>query len=1185
MKKILLCMLILTGFALSQNMQTYCCAPPYVMQVVKPNILFSLDMTGSMWWRAAYTVNGGQYDPDIDYYGYFYSDTNYYYASSRFWKEGHEPGGALGPFPGNIMNWAIMSRVDILRKVLVGGKGEPSQEWPKHTLEPQGSGRGWPCYINATVNGSSVGYMFEAYTADADWWIRIRQVSPVSGATWVTLDRPIPTNERYHNKIDVPAGDPYGMGGVLRQIADKDNDGNFDEEAPRVAIQYFSAWSENFQIARQFWESDGQQAVSAEAFMNDVNNKMPGGNTPVGKAVFDAACYFSYVDPYYNAFLCEGRGHWKDPYYTGQGYTLQPVWCRKSFVVMLGDGESNSDDPAVNTYALLPDGPFNRPLYDYDADYNSNDTRSHPGDDYAYYAHITDLRPDLEDMQSVTFYSIFCFGEGDALFEEIAKDGGFDDLNNDNVPQPEEYDKNSDGIPDNYYESADGYQLEAAILKIVNEISSQISSGSGVSVVTPGSRTGGMTVQAQFYPRRDFPESGVILEWTGTCQGLWLDPYGWIREDNAADHVLNLQEDYIISMQWDNSEQNVMVTRIQDLAGTGDPSQFDTILPPVEIEAMVPVWDAGEWLWQADPDVRRIMTFIDGDDNGIIAPSEIEDFTGGNSIIYPYLGVTSDDSAEILINYVRGTDYADLRNRTAGGNVWKLGDIISSGAVSVQGAIERYDFIYGDQSYIPYRDLYADRRQVVFAGANDGMLHCFNSGIPTLLQEDPVEPMMLVDNDYELGQELWAYIPYNLLPHLKWLQDPAYCHVYYNDLETYVTDAQIFADDPVHPQGWGTILIGGMRLGGMTIANAVDTCGSALFAIDVTDPDNPVPLWEFSHPDLGLTVCYSCVIKVKDAWYLVFGSGPQTCGGESTQNARIFCIDLLTGALLNTWTVADANSFISNIFGADWGLDYNVDRIYAGSCIADTLLPGGWGGKIYRLLTRNDTDPLNWEFETIFDMQRPVTAEGSIATDQFNHLWVYFGSGRFFSEIDEYDYTEQRYVGFREDTTHAMTISGLFDVSDIVVDTNGVVHYANGATSTFDALVDTVNATAGWWRELGDAANPGERSLTTSLVFGGAVLFTTYIPTEDICAYGGYGNLYALYFRTGTAFTDPFLLSDTLAWRPVYIHLGQGMPSEPSLYVSADQTKVFIQAGGGVVSPETGIPGLPETGVILWKAQ
>ncbi|GAI49548.1 unnamed protein product, partial [marine sediment metagenome] len=232
--------------------------------------------------------------------------------------------------------------------------------------------------------------------------------------------------------------------------------------------------------------------------------------------------------------------------------------------------------------------------------------------------------------------------------------------------------------------------------------------------------------------------------------------------------------------------------------------------------------------------------------------------------------------------------------------------------------------------------------------------------------------------------------------------------------------------------------------------------------------------------------------------------------------------------------------------------------------------PGNWGGKIYRILTNDDTDPNTWDTSMVFDMQRPITSEGSIATDDYNHLWVYFGSGRFFSEIDEGDYTTQYYIGIREDTTRATTVAGLLDVTDIQVDTNEVVHYGGGITSTFDALIDTVNVIGGWYHKM---EGPGERNLTTSLVFGGAVLFTSFLPTGDICSYGGYGNLYALFYQTGTAYIKPFLESAGSLYYRIHTDLGQGMPSEPSLYVSADQTKVFIQAGGGIQSPETGLPG------------
>ncbi|MEE8596736.1 MAG: PilC/PilY family type IV pilus protein [bacterium] len=1174
MNKVIITLIIIMGTCFAQTMETYCCTPPYVVTAVKPNINFCIDMTGSMRWRAANSINNGRYDPNRTYYGYFEPDHDYWYQNKFYRNPG---GGRPGPFPGNIMNWAVMSRIDIVRKVLVGGKGVPASQYPKNTLNAEGSGSYWGLRCRLVIN---VGGTIYKYTFTKPSLSRIRITAydrPVNAPDTAVLPYPIPTGTFTCN-IETDPNNPHS-GGVIRQICDKNLDDDFDEEAPRVALQFFSTGI--FEFSREFYQSDG--TPNFETFITDLNSTTPSGNTPVAKAVFDAICNFSYVDPRYGSYICHGRGHYKDPYYSGTGVGLEPVWCRKSFVIMLGDGESNSDWPVVNNYALLPNGPFARSLYDYDNDNHPGDYGSyHPADDYAYYGHITDLRPDLDDMQNVEFYSIFCFGAGSDLFKEIAKDGGFDDQNDDHIPQLEEYDKNGDGVPDNYFAAEDGHLLELAILKIIQDIFAKVSSSSGVSVVTTGSKAGGITVQAQFYPKRNFP-TGEDLDWIGTCQSLWIDKYGWLREDNQADAHLHLQNDYVVNMQWSKQEQNVIITRLQDVNGNGVDSEF-VFVEEVPIENLKPVWDAGKILWNNPPGARTIFTFVDADQDGVVDPGEIKDFVPSNNILLrPYLGVATDEEADTIIQYVRGTDFPDLRTRTADSKVWKLGDIISSGAVAVQSAIERYDFIYGDQSYIDYYDQYKDRRQTIYVGANDGMLHCFNGGVSVELADDPMIPMKLDPAGYDLGEELWSYIPYNLLPHLKWLKDPIYCHVYYNDLTTYVTDVQIFVNDATHPNGWGTILIGGMKLGGRMIVNDVDTCYSSYFAIDITDPLNPVPMWEFTAPDVGLTVCYSTVAKVDSSWFLVFGSGPGTCGGESVQRARIFVLDLKDGTLLKKWILPDDKSFITNIFGADWGMDYTVDRIYLGTCHEDKTLPGNWGGKIYRILTNDDTDPNTWDTSMVFDMQRPITSEGSIATDDYNHLWIYFGSGRFFSEIDEGDYTTQYYIGIREDTTRATTVAGLLDVTDIQVDVNQVVHYGNGATSTFDVLIDTVNVIGGWCHKM---EGLGERNLTTSLVFGGAVLFTSFLPTGDICSYGGHGNLYALFYRTGTAYVKPFLkLQETSSYHPKSVDLGQGMPSEPSLYVSADQTKVFIQAGGGIVSPETGIPGLPKSGVIIWKGR
>ena len=47
--------------------------------------------------------------------------------------------------------------------------------------------------------------------------------------------------------------------------------------------------------------------------------------------------------------------------------------------------------------------------------------------------------------------------------------------------------------------------------------------------------------------------------------------------------------------------------------------------------------------------------------------------------------------------------------------------------------------------------------------------------------------------EHPLGSELWAYVPYNLLPHLQWLGKADYPHVYYMDGPVKSYDVNIFS--------------------------------------------------------------------------------------------------------------------------------------------------------------------------------------------------------------------------------------------------------------------------------------------------------------------------------------------------------------------------------------------------------
>jgi type IV pilus assembly protein PilY1 len=275
---------------------------------------------------------------------------------------------------------------------------------------------------------------------------------------------------------------------------------------------------------------------------------------------------------------------------------------------------------------------------------------------------------------------------------------------------------------------------------------------------------------------------------------------------------------------------------------TGQATGSPTTVP---LSNLNPIWEAGKQLALMDPTTRTILTWVDTNNNGRVDPGEQIPFTTANDTqLAPYLRAgAAPFTADNIINFIRGVQVPGLRSRqlTLGSTarVWKLGDVVNSSPTAVSRPRERYDVLYGDASYSAYYQRYRNRRTMVYVGANDGMLHAFNAGFyhPG---DDPTTPSSIehgwfttnpTDNSSgaALGTEQWAYIPYQLLPFLGFLTDPSYTHVYYVDLKPKITDARIFPPDADHPNGWGTILIGGMRLGG--------SCGACTSAAPPHDGD------------------------------------------------------------------------------------------------------------------------------------------------------------------------------------------------------------------------------------------------------------------------------------------------------------------------------------------------------------
>jgi type IV pilus assembly protein PilY1 len=448
-----------------------------------------------------------------------------------------------------------------------------------------------------------------------------------------------------------------------------------------------------------------------------------------------------------------------------------------------------------------------------------------------------------------------------------------------------------------------------------------------------------------------------------------------------------------------------------------------------------------------------------------------------------------------------------------------------------------------------------------------------------------------------LGDELWGFVPYELLPQLEFLTRADYQHTYYVDLPLKVADVRTFPSDADHPNGWGTILIGGFRMGGscgactagtgappltVNISGTAYPFYSSYFAMDITNPDAPKLLWSFSRPDLGLATSVPAVVRVNpegDAiasnanakWYMVVGSGPTGYDASVAQSAQIFVIDLATGSLTKSFPVGTFNSYIGDMTAFDKNLDYRHDAVYFGLVINDGSLP--WRGKVYRLTMGAGgtsakfgtvTSPAQWGITSggsqvpteMLDTflsgaeMGPVSTAPAVTVDDAANVWVFVGSGRFESGADKTDLSIQYFVGLKDSVLNTgcnQTVStvnwmenNLVDGSNATVGGVGIGNcgQASGTTqvsgvtgaTTFTGLIGLVQSKDGWVTRLVEPANPpsqpvpfgiGERVVSSPTVFGGVVFFPTYIPTNDICLSSGTSRLWALFYKTGSAYQEP----------------------------------------------------------------
>lgn len=904
-------------------------------------------------------------------------------------------------------------------------------------------------------------------------------------------------------------------------------------------------------------------STSKSSFSTSIENA-----TPVG----DASTYTPLINGMYSAV---------DYYKNETASNCNPFegtqQCLKNFTLMItgGSGADNPPNPNAGTPNVFSD-PTNCGSLTYNLSKNS------------CYGYANDLRSSYAGKQNVSTYIVNTMGTNGSILTEAANSAGGLYYN---VTDPSQLrDQLILAMQDMIKRAASG---TAASVLASGE-------GSGANLIQAV-----FYPRRKFFNSTTGTYDEIA--WTGRLSNFWyyVDPLftnSGIYEDNASSTVLNPTNDYLVGFYFDSSTEKTLVTRYSD--GNGDGIADTAITPDIEFEKLNSLWEAGLALWSRDvtsaSTKRKIYSTVNG--SSLLSGNFSSDANNGDSdnsaALLSYFDLPATDSdangyadgdlnrdgsvnssdASILIRYVHGEDFTSygLRSRTVpvdlnndgdtldsgeSSKVWKLGDIVhSTPRVSSWIQLNTYDSVYGDTTYgnantdpksgFIYSSSYTSRG-MVFAGGNDGMLHAFKLGDLGLPNSSHTAGCTFGANDKaclsgsDLGKEIWAFIPKNTLPYLKYMTDSGYCHIYSVDLSPYIFDASIgvpgsgdVSGDTKTVNHWRTILIGGMRYGG-ACRNAGDSCTdcvktpvsgngySSYFALDVTDQNNPTLLWEFSNSALGFTTTAPAIIRIgsdknmNGKWFAVLGSGPtgpinttdNQFLGRSDQNLRLFILDLKTGSLLRTIDTGVTYAFAGSMLNAshDTDLDYQDDALYIPYVkkTGTTWTEGGVG----RLFTKEAESVSNWVWSKVIDNVGPVTsAVVRLQSNKKGTLWLYFGSGRYYyetsSEVDDLSGQRRLYgvkdpcfssTGLDKDCTTTISAS-LTDV-----------------TSNASANPDDI--TVGWKIDL-DAAVSGsfgaERVITDPLSStSGVVYYTTYKPYDDVCTLGGNSFIWALKYDTG----------------------------------------------------------------------
>jgi hypothetical protein len=939
-------------------------------------------------------------------------------------------------------------------------------------------------------------------------------------------------------------------------------------------------------VSADLGRSNPSHAAELEAAIKNATvNSTVTEMTPLSETLFQAYTFWMSRDD--NKIPIGGAAGKKFPRYQydkfGNWETNSVQWledpmiyeCEKAFFIIVTDGVPTRDnfdrDPASTSVGF---GDFVDLIGDYHNDGEVEVPAGDPDevswylDDIAKFMYESDFRPDLGGDQSIDTYTV-----------GLATDQTADDFLNKTAQL-------GNGL---FYHVQDGDQLQYALIAALNDIIEKAASFTAAAVPSARTVDGGDFYQSYFFPsgKSAFWE-GHIRAWRITAVGDIIDANGnCALDDPQAGECNSGPFKPAAVFFWDAAEEvpqpgsrTLYTSKV--VGGNSTRELFDASLTAADLEVDVftippEVATPGE---EAEKLIKRLLYAV-----------------------YGSTAVNDEGLTDEIVQFVRGCFFGTgvpanvavpeaCLSRPA-----RLGDIFHSNPIVVR---EPNSPLLEPSYNQGFKNDYAHRKRVIYAGTNAGFLEAIHAGT---WQAGATPPAY----DAGTGEELFGFMPWEPRRSIKNLPiDSPTNRSHYVDGSPQVADVWFYPaggggtdawDGSATADDWHTMLVGGLRRG-----------GRHYYALDITNPDGiaggpdyPTYVWEFPPEDdpdgylplMGQTWSQPIITRVRvsvdndgvahERWVAIFTAGyaengdpnpPPVTGRLSvyspgaTQGRAIFMIDMQTGKVLARKKLdagaSDAQKYMLAAMPStpavfDLNNDGFADVIYVGNLIGTmfkwVVKPLG-GDPINGSHSSDDADQPNWRFERFF--QAPFANDsGTLYWQNFffppagarlnNKVWLAFGAGERMDLPYEGDASiddnNRFYVVSDPDPLELVGLGTMLE-SDLLDATNS----PSGVT---------LSTERGFFIKAAD----GEKFVTSTVIFAGKVITASFTPTPsaDPCAARGEAKAYVFDVLTGEGY-----FRDNANNPSRTIDIGVGLPTDPKVSVGpgGKDNRVYIEKSG-----------------------